>query len=139
MRRSIRRCLLILTVLLVGSTASTAAQDREGVEVARALLDAFNRHDPAAMAALVTEDFELLYVDDAGRAAVATRGPAALEAEMTAYFEARPDVRSSIEGQIAGTRFVAFRERIAGGASSLAVYEIHEGRVRRAWYYPEEG
>lgn len=130
---------LLLTV--AGSPPPAEAQEAEedpAVATARALVDAFNRHDPAGMAARVAPDFELYYVDDAGRAELAVEGPEALAAEMTEYFRARPQVRSEIEGLVPGGRFVAFRERIVGGDSSLAVYEIDRGRVRRAWYYPAE-
>ena len=106
--------------------------------VAAAMLEAFNAHDPAAMASLVTEDFELYYVSDAGVAELGSRGREALQRDMVAYFAARPAVRSAIEGVVPGDRFVAFRERIVGGASSLAVYEVQDSLLRRAWYYPSE-
>jgi hypothetical protein len=37
-----------------------------------------------------------------------------------------------------GPRFVSFREQIVGGKSSLAVYEVEAGLIRRVWYYPAE-
>lgn len=122
-------------------TTPVFAQDApaEAIAVARALLAAFNAHDPDAMAELVTDDFELYYVDHDGQAALGLTGPDALRIEMRGYFEALPTVQSTIEAAIPGPRFVAFRERIVGGASSLAVYEISGDRVRRAWYYPSEG
>lgn len=91
------------------------------------------------MAALATDDFELYYVGEDGVAELATRGATALRDDMVAYFAARPTVRSRVTGSIGGRRFVAFREQIVGGASSLAVYEVVGARVRRAWYYPAEG
>ncbi|MEM7417892.1 MAG: nuclear transport factor 2 family protein [Gemmatimonadota bacterium] len=111
---------------------------QEAIDVAHQLLAAFNAHDPTAMAELVTDDFELFYLDQEGRAGLAITGPEALRTEMAAYFEALPDVRSEVAGAIPGTRYVAFRERIVGGQSSLAVYEIEGAFVRRAWYYPAE-
>ena len=57
---------------------------------------------------------------------------------MDTYFAARPSVRSVISGVVDGPVFVAFREQIVGGASSLAVYEVHNGLIRRAWYFPAE-
>jgi hypothetical protein len=77
---------------------------------------------------------------------IGARGPAELERQMTEYFRTRPSVRSEIEGSISGPRFVAFRERPQPSAdrperrpSSLAVYEVVDGKIRRAWYYPAEG
>ena len=118
--------------------AAVAEAPKGAMTTARQLLDAFNAHDPAAMAKLVTNDFELIYVDDQGKGEVALVGPEALVAEMTGYFKVRPEVQSKAESVIDGPRFAAFRERIVGGASSLAVYEVHDGLIRRVWYYPAE-
>lgn len=122
------------------NSVPTDSSDGDGaaLEVARALFDAWNAHLPDAMARLVTDDFELLYVGEDGRAALLVTGPEALRTEMEAYFEQRPEVRSRMVESVGGERFVAFREQIEGGASSLAVFEILGQRVRRAWYYPAE-
>lgn len=136
--------LLLLGILasLAGSlTEPAAAQEAaapDPIDVAEALLAAFNAHDPDAMADLVTSTFELYYVGEDGQAELAVSGPGALRAEMAGYFETRPSVRSEHSHTIDGTRFVAFREQIVGGQSSLVVYEIEDTRVRRAWYYPAE-
>ena len=111
---------------------------RAAVAVARSLVDAFNAHDPAAMVALVTADFELYYVDADGTAEKALTGRDELSVEMTRYFAAHPDVRSKVGSAVEGPAFVAFREQIVGVSSSLAVYEVRQGLVRRAWYYPAE-
>ncbi len=135
------RTLTGVVVGLMACAPGLAAQAPVGgapLDVARALVDAFNRHDPGAMAAMATDDFELYYVGDDGVSVLATRGATGLRDDMAEYFATRPSVRSSVTGSIGGTRFVAFREQIVGGESSLAVYEIEEGRVRRAWYYPAE-
>ena len=106
--------------------------------VAELLIDAFNRHDPAAMAALVSPDFELYYFDENGVAGLALTGPDQLEAQMTQYFAARPSVQSTISGAIDGPVYVSFREQIVGGQSSIAVYEIRDDLIQRVWYYPAE-
>lgn len=125
-------------VLFLGLLPMAALAETKALDVARQLVDAFNRHDPQAMAALVTEEFELYYVGDDGKAALALTGPAALEQEMIGYFKAQPNVASEITDQVDGEAFVSFREQIVGGASSLAVYEVRDGKIRRVWYYPAE-
>ena len=96
------------------------------------------------MAALVSDDFELYYVSG-GDTTLGLRGPEALRAEMTEYFRGLPDVRSEALDTLVSGSFVAFRERVrwpGNGAektqSSLAVYEVREGSIRRVWYYPAE-
>ncbi len=106
--------------------------------VAEALVNAFNEHDAAAMAQLVTPDFELFYISDTGEAERALRGPRELVVEMESYFATQPDVRSTITDFVDGPVYVSFREQIVGGDSSLAVYEVREGLIRRVWYYPAE-
>jgi hypothetical protein len=117
--------------------ASFAEEAPSALSVAEALVEAFNQHDPDAMADLVTKDFELFYFKE-GKAELAVAGREALAAEMTDYFKSRPDVESEITERIGGQIHVTFREQIIGGASSLAVYEVRDGLIRRAWYYPAE-
>ena len=136
-----------LALLLCLTVTPLAMADDEGSALATAkqLLDAFNRHDPDAMAALVAGDFELFYVSDAGQAELGAKGPDDLRTQMTGYFASRPTVRSVIEGSVDGPRFASFRERAISirdgmerSASSLAVYEVVDGKVLRVWYYPAE-
>lgn len=105
---------------------------------AKALVEAFNRHNPEAMAALVTSDFELYYVDEAGVAALSVSGREQLLQEMITYFTNRPSVQSTIADVIDGPTYVSFREQIVGGQSSLAVYEIRDQLIKRVWYFPAE-
>jgi len=134
-------CPVILqAVLLVSLTfpLAVSGQKTGALQIAEALVAAFNQHDPAAMAAMVTSDFELYYVNDEGVAELALRGPEQLAAEMTSYFETRPRVESRIAGAIDGPTFVSVREQIVGGQSSLSVYEVRDRLVRRVWYFPAE-
>jgi len=128
--------LLLLPLAPGGATAQET--ESSALAVARALMDAFNEHDADAMAALVTSDFELYYFDEDGAASLSTKGPEQLRADMVSYFASRPSVRSTIVGAIDGPVFVSFREQIVGGQSSLAVYEVRRGLIRRVWYYPAE-
>ena len=137
--------LIISLLALLALTGPGLGENRDGaLATARKLLDAFNQHDPAAMAALVDENFELYYVSG-GKSELSASGPEDLEKQMVEYFKSRPTVHSEIEGSIDGPRFVAFRERagsvhgtVARSQSSLAVYEIVDGKILRTWYYPAE-
>jgi hypothetical protein len=133
-------CFLLLLPTGAGAADESKPQPVQATALvtATALVDAFNLHDPLAMAELVTTDFELYYVDDKGVASLGTRGRVQLVDEMLGYFKSRPEVRSEIVGAIDGPVFVSFREQIVGGESSLAVYEVRDGLIRRAWYFPAE-
>ena len=60
---------LCLSALLLSSLA--VAEPVSALGPARRLVAAFNEHDPVTMASLVSENFELYYVDDKGVAALA--------------------------------------------------------------------
>ncbi|MDP3073320.1 MAG: nuclear transport factor 2 family protein [Opitutaceae bacterium] len=113
------------------------------VAAVRALVAAFNAHDPAGVAALLAEDAKLFGVasdsqslDGDGRAAILTW--------LEGYFKSVPDVRSEILDLTQTGPHVSYRERATWTAkdgtrrvqTSLAVYEVREGLVRRAWYFP---
>ena len=139
-RRAMRVAASSVLVLLQVVSGGAVAQEAEptSLAAAQALMDAFNEHDAEAMAALVTSDFELYYFGEDGVASLSTQGPEQLRADMVSYFARRPSVRSTIVGAIDGPVFVSFREQIVGGQSSLAVYEVRDGLIRRVWYYPAE-
>lgn len=102
----------------------------------RGLFAAFNEHDPEAMAEFVAADVQVFHVDEDGMQELGTRGRAELVDQMRGYFRSQPNVRSEIEGLIAGPVYVSVRERIVGGAASLSVYEVRDDLIRRVWYFP---
>lgn len=142
--------LVLAAVLAGGSVPALAAQENTAsiapqpgaLAVVEAQLQAFNRHDVAALAAGVAPDFVWLSVSG-DSVAVEVRGRAEFERGMAAYFAELPDVRSTIEDAVVNGRFVAFRERVRWSGkdgersqSALAVYEVEDGLIRRVWYYP---
>ena len=137
----------LLTALLVQFAVLAApaiAANPSALATAKQLLNAFNQHDPGAMAELVSEDFELYYFSN-GKAELSAQGRQQLQEQMVDYFASQPTVRSEIEGSIDGPRFASFRERaisvhdgVERSASSLAIYEVVDGLIRRVWYYPAE-
>ena len=55
---------------------------------------------------------------------------------MTTYFTSHPSVKSTIAAAIDGPVYTSFREQIVGGQSSIAVYEIRNGLIKRACLLP---
>jgi outer membrane protein assembly factor BamB len=113
-------------------------------EVVEGLLQAFNDHDVDAMATFVADDVQWLAVQGA-EIAVEADGKEALVAGMKGYFASIPKARSEAEGTFVSGRYVTVRERaywtVDGedrSQSSLAVYEVEDGKVLRVWYYPAE-
>ncbi|MEY2882023.1 MAG: hypothetical protein RLZZ15_4403 [Verrucomicrobiota bacterium] len=109
----------------------------------RAYLDAYNRHEPDAVAALLAPavkwfslDADKLSVDGEGRDAVRTW--------LTGYFKSLPDVRSEFLSIEQTGAFLAVRERASWTAKdgkprsqqAHAIYEIREAQIVRAWYFP---
>lgn len=117
-------------------------QPTEAELTVRKLSEAFNQHDAALLASLVHENVTWLSLA-ADSAVIEAEGRTALEEGMGSYFEALPSVRSEIEDLVVTGPFVAFRERVfwqgeAGEKTqaSLAVYEVRDAHIRRAWYFP---
>ena len=108
-------------------------------------IDAFNRHDVEAMTAEVDPAFEWFMVDGE-KVTVETRGVDALRDSMRGYFEGLPSARSKVEDVMVSGAYVTLRERASWTSksgeqksqSALAVYELREGKLRRAWYFPAE-
>lgn len=113
------------------------------LEVVLEQFESFNRHDAAALARNVADDFSW-YTLRGDSLVAEVRGRAAFLAGMIEYFRAFPDVRSALESVTALGGLVAFRERLSWtgpdgrtrAAASLGVYEVEAGRIRRAWYFP---
>lgn len=129
---------LVLTISCPPSGHAQQGRAEDPVRVVESFVEAFNRHDVSAMISLVTDDVELYYSDADGRFSLASASAEQLADDMRAYFADRPAVRSRIDAIIPGPIYVSFREQIVGGESSVAVYEIRRGLIRRAWYYPAE-
>ena len=137
-RRHGLRCSMLILSLLCMTACTHVSRSTGALPVAEALVEAFNEHDPEKMGRLVADDFELYYVDDKGEAALALTGRGQLVEEMAGYFAGNPSVQSTISDAIDGRAFVSFREQIVGGQSSISVYEIRDGLIQRAWYFPAE-
>lgn len=114
----------------------------DATETVERLIAAFNRAAAEEMAELVAHDFELFYVGNDGRAVTGAEGRVAFLEQMKQYFASYPNVKSRAENVVPGPIFIAYRERIVegpgAGQSSIAVYEVRDRLIQRAWYYPTE-
>lgn len=134
-----------LAALISGGWTASPAQAQAGEPAAKLVerfVEAFNRHDVEALVALAHEEIEWLSVAGA-EISIETRGKAALAESLAGYFRSCPTCRSAIEVGPASGSFLSALERAtweAGGETrsqtSLSVYEIEDGLVRRVWYYP---
>lgn len=135
-----------LAALALAAVTSTAAgaqsSPADSTEVVRRFVDAFNAREPDALLALAHPEVEWLSVSGS-EIAVETRGREALGESLRGYFASCPSCRSTVEVyQVVGPYVSALEhaEWEKHGArlrqSSLAVYEIVDGLVRRVWYYP---
>jgi uncharacterized protein (TIGR02246 family) len=114
------------------------------VAVVRAALAAYNKHDAAAVAALYADDIAWFSVGADGKQSVEGDGREAIEKWLTGYFKNLPDVRAEITDVTQTGSHVSFRERVTWTAkdgtkraqSSIGIYEVRDGKVKRAWYFP---
>jgi len=144
------RFLLVLLALPVGSAATVGAQqgtpsprDTTPIAVVREYVAAFNAKNLDAMMGAVARDFVWMSVSGDSLTDVG-RGVDAFRQLIAGYFGAVPSARSELLKVDATGPWVTTHERTrwdaapgeVGGQSSLVVYEVRDGRLRRAWFYP---
>lgn len=111
--------------------------------VLRAYLDAYNRHEPDAVAALLSPKVKWFSLS-ADRLSTDGDGREALRTWLTGYFKSLPDTRSDFLTIEQTGAFLSVRERATWTAKdgtrasqqSHAVYEIRDGLIERVWYFP---
>lgn len=109
----------------------------------RAYLDAFNRHEPEAVAAFCAENFKW-YSIDGDKTAVDAEGRTALRDWLVGYFKSFPTVRSEFLSVEQTGPFLTVRERPSWdnkegkrvSQQAHGVYEIRNGLIQRVWYFP---
>jgi len=143
-RRPLRLAARLGLALAVAAFAAAGAQSppADSTEVVRRFVDAFNARELDALLALAHPEVEWLSISGS-QVAVETRGREALGESLRGYFTSCPSCRSTVEiYQVVGTYVSALEhaEWDKDGArlrqSSLSIYEIVDGLVRRVWYYP---
>ena len=109
----------------------------------RAYMDAYNRHEPDAVASLLTPTVKWFALD-AEKLSVEGDGREAMRAWLKRYFTSLPDVRSEFLSIEQAGAFLAVRERASWTAKDgtrrsqqgHGVYEIRDGLIARVWYFP---
>ena len=112
----------------------------------RGFIEAFNAHDPQAMASFCAPTLQWGYVSGTAHS-VAGNGIDDLQEQMAAYFAQTPGVRSEIENIIANGDTIAITERVywtpadedtEKTQASIAVYQFKDEMISAVWYYPEQ-
>jgi hypothetical protein len=124
-----------------GSTLPAASSPE--IDVVRKQLEAFNRHSADDVVACYAENIKWLSISGDQ---VSTEGDSreGIRTWLTGYFKSLPTVKSEfLEINQTGPH-VVFRERASWTAkdgtprsqTSIGVFEVRDGLVQRAWYYP---
>jgi ketosteroid isomerase-like protein len=131
-----------IAVLFISPACAPTPGETAQAKVLHAYLAAFNRHDAAAVAALLAPRVKWMTVDT-DKLTVEGEGRDAVRTWLESYFKAQPDVRTEFLSLEQTGILLAVRERVTwtmGGKSrrqqSHAVYEIRDGLVRNVWYFP---
>jgi hypothetical protein len=104
--------------------------------------DAFNRKDVDAMVADLADDYTWFQVTDQG-AVPSASGKADVAARMAAFFKAMPYLGSEIDRAMVVGNYIVAEEKDSfqtpAGAKTqitLGVYEVVDGKFKRAWAFP---
>ncbi len=109
----------------------------------RGYLDAFNRHEPDAVAAFCAGNFKW-HTIDGDKSSLDADGRIPLRDWLVGYFKSLPDVRSEFLSIEQTGPYLAVRERASWdnkegkrvSQQALCVYEIRDGLIQRVWYFP---
>lgn len=133
----------MLGCLLVAPLASCDARDTTPTSVVRTYVAAFNAKDLDAMMETVASDVVWMSVVGDSLTDVG-RGRDEFRKLIAGYFSAVPSARSELIAIDATGPWVTTHERTrwdaspseSAGQTSLVVYEVRDGLIRRAWFYP---
>ncbi len=142
--------LLVFLAIHIARPAAAGAQravpsprDTTPVSVIREYVTAFNAKDLDAMTSVVASD--IVWMSVAGDSLTDVgRGVDAFRRLIAGYFRVVPSARSELITIDATGPWVTTHERTrweaspsgVDGQSSLVVYEVRDGLIRHAWFYP---
>jgi len=141
-----RLCVMFIAAMTaLVATVNAVAQDHTRQEetvkqVVQDNFEAFNRHDVDALIDYVGDPF-IWYSVLPDTVVVETYNRERFRSDMEGYFSSYPNARTEYSELRVFGRFAYFTETAVWGAeaehsqTSLAVFEVIDGRIRRAWYY----
>lgn len=131
--------LLHLSLLMMLSTqvgsAQAPATEATPLWVAQAQLDAYNRQDAKAFAALFAPEVEVF--NRLGDTIPSLKGRQAVEERYAALFKSYPNNYSTLTGRIVQGNYVIDHEYVTGREKPVeivAIYEVKEGLITRCWF-----
>lgn len=134
---------LSLIFIFTGVTRVLFAQNQgqhDPKEVVMKNLEAFNNHDVSSMLENIADDFSSYSIlPDTTINGLTSKKQ--FEFTMSGYFKNYPNVKSELRDVEVFGRFVYFKEKAVWGSDaghsqlSFGVYEIIDGKIKRAWYY----
>ncbi|NBC66957.1 MAG: hypothetical protein GVY07_15040 [Bacteroidetes bacterium] len=131
-----KKSLYFIFVLLIG--LETDAQISDNEKILRDYFEVYNQHDIEQVLELVSNEVRI-YSVSSDTVTVDIDGKEKLRNWLSDYFRDLPNVTSEISQlNVVGGR-ISFKETAywgkSGEQSSLAVYEMKDGRINRVWYY----
>ena len=132
---------MLFVIVLLFSTNTIAASDP--LSVLNNQVDAFNQRDVKRLVENVSVDFKYFFIT-ADELVLESEGKIAFQNGMEQYYAARKaKIHSVIEHYTIDGNRISFKEVVshknkAGKeitSSALGVYEVHQGKITRAWYF----
>lgn len=135
-------CLAALVTFTPESVEAVTQGDHEAR--VREFVAAFNDRNLEALLGAVDENIQWLNITGA-KVTIETEGKNALRKSLEGYFRRCPSCKSSLEWvRKSGGRVTAMERATWAGKSglksqsSLSVYEFHNGKILRVYYFPAE-
>ena len=126
---------LILILLLTVVSPSLIAQDLSPLTVVQQQLDTYNARDLDGFVAQFAEDAEIFR--RIGDTEAAMRGHEDIRATYGKIFRDNPENKSTLMGRMVQGNFVFDHEWITGRDKAfkiVAIYEVKDGLIIRAWF-----
>lgn len=117
---------------------ATQFTSRTPEECAQAQLDAYNGHDISAFAEVYADDIQLIDLPSGTPFCV---GRSSLIERYGALFANHPDLHCTLVSRIVAPPYVIDEEHVRGISEhiihAVATYEVHDGKIQRAWFLRE--
>lgn len=132
------KCLILVLFLQFFLNVMVFAQTAERSKILQDYFETYNQHQVDEIVEMVADDFRMYSVSP-DTITVDINGKEDLRNWLIGYFEDLPNVSSEISEISESGNYVSFIETAHWGEgrsqSSLAVYQIQDGKISRVWYY----